>query len=108
MDPTACLRRIDSPDRIDADARHAMADLAGWLGGGGFPPDWGKHVRGADRFLRVYPVYAKHLPRWNVRLAPTAEIIATVSAATVERAKRMAPKSYLRRAAGEIYAERVA
>lgn len=57
MDPTACLQRIDRPNRINADAQHAMLDLHGWLLNGGFPPEWKRYPRGTRRFRRKFGVW---------------------------------------------------
>lgn len=56
MDPNACLRRIEDATRLSSlDCREAIADLAGWLAHGGFPPDWATYPRGAKRFARRCP-----------------------------------------------------
>jgi len=54
MDPTACLRRIDLPVRINADTQYAMLDLHTWLLGKGFSPDWARYPRGTRRFRRKF------------------------------------------------------
>lgn len=56
MDPNACLHRIDTANRIDSlECREAIADLAKWLAGAGFAPDWKSYPRGAKRFARRCP-----------------------------------------------------
>lgn len=59
MDPTACLRRIGAPNRINTDVRDAIQDLVRWLDGGGFAPDWRTSERGMARFNRYAPTTFK-------------------------------------------------
>jgi hypothetical protein len=49
MDPNACLERIAKAKRR-TDSIEACQDLIGWLGKGGFAPDWAKNLEGTRKF----------------------------------------------------------
>jgi len=54
MDPNAVMRRISEAldDDDQEEAREARATLRGWLGAGGFEPDW-KRYPAATKFVRA-------------------------------------------------------
>lgn len=55
MDPTAYLKRIGAPKRVNSDVRDAVQDLMRWLDCGGSAPDWRTSERGTARFQRYAP-----------------------------------------------------
>lgn len=53
MDPTACLRRIESTARGERNA--ALSDLHIWLcKGGGFAPDWASYPEATKIYVKRY------------------------------------------------------
>ncbi len=56
MDPTACLERIQKALESGTmqEAREAAEDLAGWLRGGGFEPEWTRFAAAGYWFSNRY------------------------------------------------------